>query len=206
MKLHKVRCKDIQSPYMLATSVRVDIIVFTWKRKPKARYFEAAKSRRTEGRLHVSLLINRHTHARAELTSHEAYKFLTECLKTSVFTMGSTNFNFINLLRFAKWKYWIPWMKFQLAKMQQFKQQVGGYVEYPPQTHAADRRILPSASLLPMNNDWISSTEQPTPISVLAIQLPITEMYFHKVPFIINIHHLPLHRLLALPIVKMWQN
>lgn len=44
-------------------------------------------------------------------------------------------------------------MKFQLAKMQQFKQQVGGYVEYPPQTPAVDRRILLSASLLPMNND-----------------------------------------------------
>jgi len=74
---------------MLATPVRVDIIVFMWEWKLQSRYFEAAKSRCTEGRLHVSLLINRHTHARAELTPHEAYTFLTECLKTSVFTMGS---------------------------------------------------------------------------------------------------------------------
>jgi len=174
MKLYKVTRNDIHSPYMLATPIRVVIIVFTWKRKLQARYLEAAKSRSTEDRLHVSLLINRHIHARAELTSHEAYQFLTECLKTSVFTMGSQTLTSLTCCAIQNGYCWIPWMKFQLAKMQQFKQQVGGYVKYPPQTPAVDRRILLSTSLLPMNNDWISSTEQPTPISVLGIQLHIT--------------------------------
>jgi len=42
--LYNVRRNDIHSPYMLATPVRVYVIVFTSKRKLRAQYFEQQRA------------------------------------------------------------------------------------------------------------------------------------------------------------------
>jgi hypothetical protein len=75
LTLYNVRRNDIHSPYMLATPVRVDIIVFYVETETTSSVFRATVSRCTENRLHMPLLINRHIHACAELASHVAYQF-----------------------------------------------------------------------------------------------------------------------------------